>query len=104
MDTQHPDWCTPTACTAYGVEGADNRDVERWHRSEPFLVATSDPTIGLCVHKFAEADGTDEHIELTMVTLPTTRAWYLAEPVQSHTMLIQQQTAAALARAVAHLV
>ncbi|MFF5233659.1 hypothetical protein [Dactylosporangium sp. NPDC000521] len=104
MDTQnHPDWCARTACTAYGVEGDTDDSFERWHRSEPLLVQTSDPATGLVVHKFAEADGSDEHIELAAVALPVTRPWYLAEPQQGRTIVLRQELAGVLAHAVAQL-
>ncbi|MEV0560977.1 hypothetical protein [Dactylosporangium sp. NPDC050588] len=104
MDMQsHPNWCTRSACTAYGVEGDINDAFERWHRSEPLLVQTSDPTTGLVVHKFAEADGTDEHIELAAVALPVTRPWYLAEPQQGRTIVLRQEFADVLVQAVVQL-
>ncbi|MET7422055.1 hypothetical protein [Dactylosporangium sp. NPDC005555] len=100
---EHPDWCTRAACTAYGVDGDSSDRYERWHRSEPLVVQTSEPTIGLFIHRFAEADGTDESIELTAVELPVVVPWYLAEPVDDRTFLLRQDSAAALMQAVANL-
>ncbi|GAA3209256.1 hypothetical protein ACFO1B_51465 [Dactylosporangium siamense] len=100
---KHPDWCTRTACTAFGVEGDDGHRYERWHRSAPIVIDTNDPSIGICVHRFAEADGTDEHIELAAVELPVARPWYLAEPVRGRTILLRRETATALMLAVSEL-
>ncbi|MET7424980.1 hypothetical protein [Dactylosporangium sp. NPDC005555] len=104
MDVQaHPDWCVRTACTAYGVEGDDIRHHEQWHRSAPLVVTTGDPAIGLCVHRFAEADGSDEYIELAALELPIVGAWFLAEPVHDRTILLRHECVAGLAQAVAQL-
>lgn len=101
--TDHPDWCARSACTAYGVEGDGCDRFERWHRSEPLVVRTGDPEYCLLIHRFAEVDGTDEHVELAKVAMPVTLPWYLAEPVQGHTILLPACYTSEFVHAVARL-
>ncbi|MET7419909.1 hypothetical protein [Dactylosporangium sp. NPDC005555] len=104
MDVQvHPAWCARNACTAYGVEGDRSEQFERWHRSDPLIIKRGDPAVGIFIHKFAEPDGSDEHIELAALALPTVVPWYLAEPVADTTILLPLHSADAVWRAVAEL-
>ncbi|GAB3845792.1 hypothetical protein ACFPIJ_38745 [Dactylosporangium cerinum] len=59
----HPVWCVRAACTAYAPNG------DELHRSEPVVVKTSDPAVGLYLSKVADPDGSDEHIELVLLEL-----------------------------------
>src|SRR4051812_5724453 len=105
METEaHPDWCTRTACTAYEMGRGDGDQFERWHRSDPLVVKTDDASVDLLIHKFAEVDGTDEHIEVAAMKLPIEQPWYLAEPIEGHTMLFRRDAAAGLNVAMAQLV
>lgn len=77
----HPDWCSLAACTAYGVSHDPEDPLERWHRSEPLVIKTGDPAARLFVHWFAEADGSEEHLEVSMLETSDEQPWYLTDPV-----------------------
>ncbi|GAB3868123.1 hypothetical protein ACFPIJ_23860 [Dactylosporangium cerinum] len=99
MNTQpHPDWCARTACTAYLPDG------DEYHRSEPLVVKTDDPAINLFISKIADPDGSDEHIELSILQLSDGQPWHLTEPTANRELLLPTTTADAVRRALADLV
>ncbi|MFF5232798.1 hypothetical protein [Dactylosporangium sp. NPDC000521] len=96
-DEHHPEWCTRTACTAYGV------DQDGYHRSEPHIIATIDPTISVVIHKGADPDGTGEYVELAEVTLTPDEPWHLSEPVLGREFLFSRAAVDAVRHALAEL-
>ncbi|MET7426634.1 hypothetical protein [Dactylosporangium sp. NPDC005555] len=92
----HPDWCGLAACTAYGVSHDPGGLLERWHRSEPLVIKTNDPTARLFVHWFAEADGSDEHLEVSMLETSDEQPWYLTDPVPGKELLLPRWSADSL--------
>lgn len=94
----HPDWCARAACTAY-LPGGDE-----YHRSEPWFVKTDDPAINLVIYKIADPDGTEEHVELSMLQLSDGQPWHLAEPIAGRELLLPCATADAARQALAELV
>ncbi|MEV4134040.1 hypothetical protein AB0J72_17950 [Dactylosporangium sp. NPDC049742] len=94
----HRDWCSRTACTAYLPDG------DEYHRSEPLFLKTDDPAINLVICKLADPDGTEEHIELSMLQLSGGQPWHLTEPIAGRELLLPSSTADAARRALAELV
>ncbi|WP_327006859.1 hypothetical protein OHA72_06020 [Dactylosporangium sp. NBC_01737] len=94
----HPVWCARAACTAY-MPGGDE-----YHRSDPLVAKTDDPAINLYISKIADPDGSDEHIELSMLQLSDGQPWHLTEPIASRELLLPSTTADAARRALAELV
>jgi hypothetical protein len=94
----HPAWCVRTACTAYIP------DSDELHRSEPIVVKTSDPAVGLYLSKVADPDGSDEHIELVLLELVDGQPWHLTEPLYGREILMSLDGADAVRQALHELV
>ncbi|WP_433065106.1 hypothetical protein [Dactylosporangium sp. CS-033363] len=88
---EHFWWCG--YCTAYG------HDADGYHRSSPVVITTDDPHVQLYVHKGADADGTDEYVEIAALDCRTTgQPWHLREPIRA--LYLPRATADAVWRAV----
>ncbi|MET7424976.1 hypothetical protein [Dactylosporangium sp. NPDC005555] len=79
-------------------------DGDGLHRSEPIVVKTSDPPVGLYLSKVADPDGSDEHIELVMLELVDRQPWHLTEPLHGREILMSIDRAEAVRHALAELV
>lgn len=86
----HPDWCSRAACTAY-VQGGDE-----YHRSEPLVVKTDDPAVGLYVCKLADPDGGEEFIEFSLLEHTDSKPWHLIEPMNCREILLSKASVGAL--------
>lgn len=90
----HPDWCSLGACTAYSAScDPEESALERWHRSEPVVIKTDDPNARLFVHWFAEADGSGEYLEVSMLETSDEQPWYLTDPVPGKELLLPRWSA-----------
>ncbi|WP_426509599.1 hypothetical protein ACPPVO_02130 [Dactylosporangium sp. McL0621] len=95
---QHPDWCSPTACTAM------DEAMEPLHRSEPFVIDSGEPGTVLYLHRAADPDGSGEYVTLAKLDCPVPEAWFLAEPVGGHEIILPRTSAESAQHALAEMV
>lgn len=92
MNAQHhPDWCSPSACTAYGPMA------DEFHRSEPIVVKTDDPV--LCLYVYKVADGGGEFVEMSLLEPLDGMPWHLCEPVCNREIVVPQKSVDAMRQA-----